>query len=237
VHLSPVAAALTGLSAPPVFFRHGMAKQYGAGALIDRQGCSKPSMNDAEYRRLVKILAARACRALRLAASKGEDWILAEGKSPTDYAAETLILWSTNKLQFTGTPDKLMPFLTKVTTNAIVSALRKKETKASRSGKMLPPDELTGDDSLQSKPENLFDIRSLLRDDAFRKALDECTADDEELKEYVVAIETFEDIIPAAQDIASLVGAPVTNIYERRRKLARRLGKHGFTASRRRSRV
>ena len=92
-----------------------------------------------------------------------------------------------------------MPFLTKVTTNAIVSALRKKETKASRSGKMLLPDELTGDASLQSKPNNLFDIRSLLRDDAFRKALDECTADDEELKEYVVAIETFEDIIPAAQ--------------------------------------
>jgi DNA-directed RNA polymerase specialized sigma24 family protein len=194
-------------------------------------------MNDAEYRRLVKILTVRACRALKLAASKGEDWILAEGKSPADYAAETLILWSTNKLQFSGTPDKFTPFLTRVTTNAIVSALRKKETKASRSGKMLPPDELTGDASLQSKPENLFDIRSLLRDDAFRKALDECTAHDEELKEYVLAIEMFEDFIPTAQDIALLLGIPVKQIYERRRKLARRLGKHGFTASRRRSKV
>lgn len=194
-------------------------------------------MNDAEYRRLVKILTVRACRALKLAASKGEDWILTEGKSPADYAAETLVLWSTNNLQFTGAPDKLMPFLTKVTTNAIISALRKKEWKASRSGKILPTDELAGEVSLQSKPENLFDIRSLLRDDAFRKALNECTADDEELKEYVLAIETFEDFIPAAEDIASLLGVSVKQIYERRRKLARRLGKHGFTASRRRSKV
>lgn len=194
-------------------------------------------MNDAEYRRLLKILTVRACRALRVAASKGEDWILAAGKSPADYAAETLLLWSTNKLQFTGTPEKLVAFLTKVTTNAIISALRKKEVQASRSGKMLPTHELTEDASLQSKPESLFDIRSLLRDDAFRKALDQCTADDDELKEYVLAIETFEDIVPLSQDIASLVGVPVTKIYERRRKLARRLGKHGFTASRRRSNV
>jgi len=78
-------------------------------------------MNDAEYRRLVKLLTVRACRALKLTVSKGEDWILAEGKSPADYAAETLILWGTNNLQFTGTPDKLMPFLTRVTTEAIVT--------------------------------------------------------------------------------------------------------------------
>lgn len=194
-------------------------------------------MDDAEYRRLLKILTVRACRVLGLAGSKGEDWILAEGKSPADYAAETLILWSTDNLQFTGTPDKLMPFLTRVTTNAIISALRKKETKAIRSGKMLPTDGLAGEVSLQSKPENLFDIRSLLRDDAFREALNECTADDQELKEYVLAIETFEDFIPTAQDIASLLVVPVKQIYERRRKLARRLGKHGFTASRRRSKV
>ena len=55
-------------------------------------------MNDAEYRRLIKMLTVRACRVLKIAAAKGEDWILAAGKSPTDYAAETLILWGTNKL-------------------------------------------------------------------------------------------------------------------------------------------
>jgi DNA-directed RNA polymerase specialized sigma24 family protein len=194
-------------------------------------------MNETEYRRLLKILTVRACRALKVAASKGEDWILAAGKSPADYAAETLILWGTNQLQFTGTPEKLVAFLTRVTTNAIISTLRKREVKASRNGKMLPPDELTEDASLRSKPESLFDIRSLLRDDAFRKALDQCTADDDELQEYVLAIETFEDIIPTLQDIASLLGVPVTKIYDRRRKLARRLGKHGFTATRRRSKV
>jgi hypothetical protein len=89
----------------------------------------------------------------------------------------------------------------------------------------------------RSKPENLFDIRSLLRDDAFRKALDQCTADDKALKEYIDAIEMFEDSIPTPQEIASLLGVPVAKIYDCRRKLARRLGKHGFTTSRRRSKV
>jgi len=195
-------------------------------------------MSDAEYRRLLKVLTVRACRVFGVAASKGEDWVLAEsGKSPADYAAETLIRWGTNQLEFTGSPEAVPAFLMKVMTNKIISTLRKREVKASRSGKTTLADELTGDASLQSKPESLFDIRSLLRDAAFRKTLDVFTADDEELKDYVLAIETFEDVIPTAQDIASLLGVPVKQIYERRRKLARRLGKHGFTASRRRSKV
>jgi DNA-directed RNA polymerase specialized sigma24 family protein len=193
-------------------------------------------MNEGEYRRLLKILTVRACRVLRVATSKGDDWVLGEsGKSPADFAAETLILWSTNQLQFTGTPEKLVAFLTRVTTNAIISALRKPAVKTGRSGKTTLADELTED--AKSKPESLFDLRSLLRDGAFREALDQCTADDETLKEYVVAIEAFEDTIPAARDIAELLGVPVTDIYNRRKKLARRLGKHGFTESRRRSQV
>jgi len=111
-------------------------------------------MTDAEYRRLLKILTLRACRALRVAASNGEGWILAEsGKSPADYAAETLIRWGTNQLQFTGTPEALVAFLTKVMTNKIVSTLRKREGKTSRSGKTTVADELTEDASPQSKPE------------------------------------------------------------------------------------
>src|SRR5580704_5224044 len=99
---------------------------------MGRQGCSRPSMNEAEYRRLLKMLTLRACRVFRVATSKGEDWVLAEsGKSPADYAAETLIRWSTNQLSFTGTPEALEAFLTKVTTNAIITTLRKREVKTS----------------------------------------------------------------------------------------------------------
>lgn len=46
------------------------------------------------------MLTLRACRVLKIAAWKGEDWILAAGKSPADYAAETLISWATNQLRF-----------------------------------------------------------------------------------------------------------------------------------------
>ena len=195
-------------------------------------------MNDAEYRRLLKILTARACRVLKVATSHGDDWLLPEsGKSPADFAAETLIRWGTNQLRFSGPPEALPGFLMTVMTNAIISTLRKPAVKTGRGGKMTPADELTEDTSPQSKPESFFDLRSLLRDDAFRGALDQCTADDESLQEYVVAVETFEDTIPAARDIASLLDIPVTDIYNRRKKLARRLGKHGFTESRRRSQV
>lgn len=195
-------------------------------------------MNETEYRRLLKILTVRACRVLSVAASQGETWVLAEsGKSPADYAAETLIRWGTNQLQFSGTSEALVAYLTKVMTNAMISTLRKREVKASRNGKATLADELTEDSSPQSKPETLFDLRSLMRDDAFREALRQCTADDDALQEYVLAIEAFEDTVPAARDIASLLGVPETEIYTRRRKLARRLERHGFTASRRRSMV
>jgi DNA-directed RNA polymerase specialized sigma24 family protein len=195
-------------------------------------------MDQAEYKRLYRILVVRACRALRVAAWKGEDRVLeGSGKSPADYVAETLILWGTNQLPFTGTPEALVAYLTKVMTNKIVSTLRKREVEAGRSGKTMLADELLEDTSPRPKPESLCDLRSLLRDTAFRAALDQCITDDEELKEYVLAIETFEDTVPAARDIASLLGVPETEIYNRRRKLARRLGKHGFTGSRRRSKV
>lgn len=205
---------------------------------MDRQGCSKLSMNETEYRRLLKILTARACRVLRVATTCGEDWLLPEsGKSPADFAAETLIRWGTNQLRFSGPPEALPGFLMKVMTNAIISTLRKPAVKTGRGGKMTPADELTEDTSPQSKPESLFDIRSLLRDDAFRAALNQCTAGEKDLKQYVEAVEIFEDGVPAARDIASLLDVPVTDIYNRRKKLARRLGKHGFTESRRRSQV
>jgi hypothetical protein len=45
-------------------------------------------MNDVEYRRLVSILTVRACRALKVFASKGDDWILAAGKSPPTMSQE-----------------------------------------------------------------------------------------------------------------------------------------------------
>ena len=195
-------------------------------------------MDDAEYRRLLKILTARACRVLNVATSYGEDWLLPEsGKSPADFAAETLIRWGTDQLRFSGPPEALPGFLMKVMTNAIISTLRKPAVKTGRGGMMTSADELTEDTSPQSKPESLFDIRSLLRDDAFRAALNQCIADDKELKEYVDAIEILDDGIPAARDIASLLDVPVTDIYNRRKKLARRLGKHGFAESRRRSQV
>jgi DNA-directed RNA polymerase specialized sigma24 family protein len=195
-------------------------------------------MNDAEYRRLVRILTARACRALNVAAAKGEDWVLAEsGKSPADFVSETLILWTTKQLQFSGPPEALPGFLAKVMTNAIISTLRKKEVSTSRKGKTTVADELIEDPCPKRKPESLFDLRSLLRDDGFREALGQCIKDDEALKDYILAIETFEGTNPAAREIASLLRVPETEIYNRRRKLVRRLGKHGFTASRRRSTV
>ena len=129
----------------------------------------------------------------------------------------------TNQLQFTGTPAALVAYLTKVMMNAIISTLRKREVKTSRSGKTKLADELI-EDPAPPKAETLFELRSLMRDDAFREALRECTADDDALQDYILAIETFEDTIPAARDIASLLGVPETEIYNRRRKLARRLG-------------
>ena len=100
-----------------------------------------------------------------------------------------------------------MAFLTKVMTNAIISTLRKKEVKTSRSGKTIAGRRTHRRPLSSIEAGEPLRLRSLLRDDAFREALDQCTADDETLKEYVVAIEMFEDSIPAARDIAVAAGS------------------------------
>ena len=123
-------------------------------------------------------------------------------------------------------------------TNAIVSTLRKREVESGperqddagrRTHSKIPPPN-------PSRKASATSVRCCATTRFARRWIS-ASADDEELKEYVVAIETFEDTVPAARDIASLLGVPETEIYNRRRKLARRLGKHGFTASRRRSKV
>jgi len=191
-------------------------------------------MNDAEYPRLLKILTLSACRILGVTAST----VLGEsGKSPADFAAETLILWGTDKLKFCGPPEALTSFLLTVMRRAIISTLRKKPVQMARKGKMSSPDDLTDDDSPQSALEDLFTIRSLLRDQAVREALVQCTAEDAALKQYVDAIETLEDMSPAPRDIADLLDVSVTDIYNRKKKLARRLVQLGITGSRRRSKV
>ena len=183
-----------------------------------------------EYRRLLKMLTLRAYRFLGFATAAGTDPVLGElGLSPEDFAVAVLGKWLVGQLRFFGDRERLPAFLTKVMTRDILEMLRKRGVKLSRSGKTVSLDEvILLDPGTQSSPESLWDIRKLVREERFMAALRECTADDSDLQEFVYAVSEWDsDGVPAPREIADLLGVPTIEVQNRKRKLARRLVKHG----------
>lgn len=183
-----------------------------------------------EYRRLLKILTLRAFRFLGFATAAGTEPVLGElGLSPEDFAVAVLGKWLIGQLRFSGDRERLPAFLTKVMTRDILEVLRKRGVKLSRSGKTVSLDEvIPPDPSTQSHPDSLWDIRKLVREEQFVTVLRECTADDPNLQGFVYAVSEWDgEGVPAPREIADLLGVPTTEVQNRKRKLARRLVKHG----------
>ena len=111
-------------------------------------------------------------------------------------------------------------------TRDILDVLKKRGVKLSRGGRTVTIDSYVED----PKPTRagLWDIRSLIREDGFMKALEVCTRDDTALQDFVFAVNEWEgDGIPAPREIADLLGVSVKEVQNRKRKLARRLIKEG----------
>ncbi len=183
-----------------------------------------------DYRRLLNQLTLKAYRFMGLANLAGVEPVLAEhGASPEDFAIAALGKMLTQQLNFSGPPDKLFAFLSKVMTRDILDALKKRGVKAGRQGKTVPIDDgafEAPDPRITS--EGLWNIRDLLREDAFKQKLQECIQDDAGLQEFVYAVSEWDEGgVPAPREIADIIGVSVTEIQNRKRKLARRLIKQG----------
>jgi len=187
-----------------------------------------------DCRRLLNQLTLRAYRFLGLAVAAGDEPVLGElGASPEDFAISALGKWLTRQLEFSGAPDKLLAFLSKVMTRDILDALKKRGAKASRQGKTVPIDDRKFDTpDPRTTKESLWDIRALMREEAFMQKLQVCTSDDVGLRDFVYVVREWEGIgVPAPREIADVLGVSVTEVQNRKRKLARRLIKQGVPLS------
>jgi DNA-directed RNA polymerase specialized sigma24 family protein len=187
-------------------------------------------ISDGDYRRLLKRLTLRAHRFLGFASIAGTEPVLGElGASPEDFAIAALGKWLTGQLRFSGEPDRALAFLAKVMTRDILDALKKRGVKLSRKGKTIPIDDLVAEPGTRSPGAGLWDIRNLIREEAFMKALEECTRDDADLQGFVYSVSEWEgDGVPAPREIADLLGVSTKEVQNRKRKLARRLMKQGI---------
>jgi DNA-directed RNA polymerase specialized sigma24 family protein len=206
--------------------------------IVRRVDVRAVEITNGDYRRLLRILTIRAHRFLNFASVAGTEPVLGEsGASPEDFAIAALGKWLTGQLRFSGEPGRLPAFLMKVMTRDILDALKKRGVKLSRKGKTVPIDDLVEGPGSKSPREGLWDIRNLIREEAFMKLLRECTADDTDLQDFVYAVTEWEgEGGPAPREIADLLGVSTDEIQNRKRKLARRLIKQGVqlpTAGRR----
>ncbi len=189
-----------------------------------------PEFDETNFRTLLRRLTLKASRMLSLYTTARFEPVIGEhGSSPEDFAIAVLGKWLVGDILFNGPPEERYAFLSVVLVHDILDVLKKRNVKASRSGKTIPVETLVEDPLHGSTIEKLSDIRQLVRDEAFRRMVESHVRDDKALQELVYAIFEWDgDGVPAPREIAALLGVSVPETQNRRRKLARRLTKAGL---------
>lgn len=184
-----------------------------------------------DHNRLLRQLTLRAYRFLGLGFVAGKEPVLGElGASPEDFAVAAWGKWLSGQTKFSGDPERLFPFLSKVMTRDILDALKKPGVKLSRQGKTAPVDEMILETpDIKTNRDSIWDIRAMMRDERFMAQVQDCIRDDAALKDFVYTVTEWEGVgVPAPREIAEYLGVSTTEVQNRKRKLARRLVKHGF---------
>ena len=184
-----------------------------------------------DHKRLIRLLTLRAYRFLGLSVVAGNEPVLGEhGASPEDFAVAAWGKWLSGQIKFSGERERLFPFLSKVMTRDILDALKKRGVKLSKKGKTDPVGEMIFElPDVKTNLETIWDIRAMMRNERFMAQVQECIRDDAALKDFVYTVTEWEGVgVPAPREIADYLGVSATEIQNRKRKLARRLVKHGF---------
>jgi len=180
---------------------------------------------DIDFRRLLRILTLRAYRFLSFVSVAGAEPVLGEsGASPEDFAIAVLGKWLTGNLRFEGELERVPAFLCTVMTRDILDELKKRGVKLSRQGKGVSLDMLQEDPTSPAPAQNIWDIRNLVREETFLAVLRDCIKDDPGLQDFIYVVTEWEgDAVPAPREIAQTLNISVTEVQNRKRKLARRL--------------
>jgi hypothetical protein len=211
------------------FFRLGSAKNDEVIRLKSRERLTTPlSRNAIDHNRLLQRLISRACYFMKIFRDDADLKVIdGIGKSPMDFAMDTWILFSDNKVSCEGDDDAVFACLKRVMERDILDARR---SAAARTTKKVEPvsGEKNGDgatlEGLDDYP--IQDAVELEVEGAeFKARLYELLDKAEpELYELVYAI--FEENALKPRDIAEVLSTTTEDIQNRKKRLRTFLTKH-----------
>ncbi|MGC2161527.1 MAG: hypothetical protein WA634_06455 [Silvibacterium sp.] len=213
-----------------VFFRRGSAKNDEVIRLMSRDRVTKLPRNAIDYNRLFQRLVIHACFFMKIFRDHA-DLIVVDGvgKSPTDFAADTLILFLDEKVSCDGDEDAVLACLKRVMEHDILDARRSAAAKTTK--KVSPVSGEINDDGetlegLDDYPSR--DAVDLSGEGAeFKGRLYELIEQtDPELYELVYAI--FEENALTPRAIAEVIGTTPADVQNRKKRLRTFLAKHNI---------
>jgi hypothetical protein len=213
-----------------VFFRRGSAKNDEVIRLMSRDRVTTLPRNAIDYDRLFQRLVAHACFFMKIFRDNADLKVVdGVGKSPTDFAADTLILFLDERVSCEGDENAVLACLKRVMEHDILDARR---SAAAKTTKKVEPvsGETNGDgevlEGLDDYPSR--DAVDLTVEGAeFKGRLYELLEHaDPELYELVYAI--FEEDALTPRVIAEVIGTTPDDIQNRKKRLRTFLSKQNI---------
>jgi len=227
-----------GLVAGGRIFSARMAKTGLLDRIKNREGALSRQDQAPDFKDLAKRLTAYGAVVFAEFALGGKDSVVpGTGLSVEDFVEKVLLEYATGKIKHHPSRGALITILGTAMRNDIIDALRKKshEREEMRSVVSVHDD---GDDRNHEKPA-LDDYRQQvfpapdagLQEDDYRQRVRTAVQDEPELKELAEAVIDLELYKP--EEIAEAVGTSAAEIQNRKKRLRRRVTKHGLVTCRR----
>jgi DNA-directed RNA polymerase specialized sigma24 family protein len=175
---------------------------------------------------LIQHLTAYAVRVFAEFGLTGSGAVLpGHGLSAEDFASEVLIEYITGKIKV-----KEVPYLCTALRNNIIDKLRSAAQKTT-SHVLMNADGNENEHAVKAldgfeSADTRIDV--ILCEESYKQRVRSCVEDEPKLKEIIEAV--FDLGLLKPDEIAEVIGVPVKEIYARKKKLARRLIKHGLKA-------
>ena len=181
-------------------------------------------LDEADARELIQKLTAFAVRAFAMYGMSGRGAVMpGVGKSAEDFASGIMIEYVTGRIKI-----KTLPYLYTALLNDIRDKLG---SSAQKTTDHLPMNTETDSDGARTKgldgyPSEQLPVVDYLCEESFKARVRACAAGDAQLEEIIMAVFDLEMLMPA--EIAKFLGISAEEFHVRKRKLGRRLVKHGI---------
>lgn len=192
---------------------------------------STPRIQSVDYERLLQKLVVHACRLMNIFGPEAAQTVIVDGvgKSATDFARDTLVLFLDGKVSCAGDENEVCARLRRVLENDFLDAVR---SSAAKTTKKVEP--VSGATSKEGKPQPGLDDYAAQHDTAtmveaklFKERLYELLEHSEPAL-YDLLYAVFEENARTPRDIAAVIGCDTSEVQNRKKRLRTFIAKHNL---------